>query len=74
MLERVRSLNSRVKWSIIAGLCLAGIILALLMHPIPQPLVYHHFADQRTIAGIPRAWDVLSNLAFLLSGAWDCFT
>jgi hypothetical protein len=36
--------------------------------PIPQSQAYHHFADQRVIAGIPHGLDVLSNLAFLLSG------
>jgi hypothetical protein len=36
--------------------------------PIPQSQAYHHFADQRMIAGIPHGLDVLSNLAFLLSG------
>jgi hypothetical protein len=50
-------------------MCLLGLVLMALLPPIPQPLAYHNFADQRTIAGIPHAWDVLSNLAFLLSGA-----
>ena len=38
------------------------------LKPIPQPEAYHHFADQRTIAGIAHGLDVLSNLAFLVSG------
>ena len=36
--------------------------------PIPQPEAYHHFADQRAIAGMDHGMDVLSNLAFLVSG------
>jgi hypothetical protein len=36
--------------------------------PIPQPQAYHQFADQRTVFGVPHAWDVLSNVAFLISG------
>jgi hypothetical protein len=35
---------------------------------IPQPEAYHHFADVRTYRGIPNAWNVLSNIPFLLVG------
>jgi hypothetical protein len=38
--------------------------------PIAQSQAYHQFADQRLLGGIPNAMDVLSNLAFLLSGAY----
>ncbi|MFN8790752.1 MAG: hypothetical protein ACK5Y2_04775 [Bdellovibrionales bacterium] len=31
---------------------------------------YLHFADQRTLLGIPHALDVLSNLSFLWVGVW----
>jgi hypothetical protein len=48
---------------------LAGAAL-LWFGPIPQPPGYHAFADARTFAGIPRAFDVLSNLGFALVGAW----
>ena len=36
--------------------------------PIPQPLSYHEMADQRTLLGIPNAWNVLSNLPFAVLG------
>jgi hypothetical protein len=36
--------------------------------PIPQPLSYHAFADQRPMLGVPHALNVLSNLPFLLVG------
>ena len=50
---------------------LAAIALALaLAGPIHLPPGYHHFADTRTLLGIPNAIDVLSNLAFLLAGFW----
>jgi hypothetical protein len=39
------------------------------VHPIAQPQDYHNFADARTFFGIPRTWDVLGNLGFLLVGA-----
>ena len=45
--------------------------IALLWHgPIVQWPDYHAFADRRAWLGIPHAADVLSNLPFLLAGAW----
>jgi hypothetical protein len=42
---------------------------ALVVHgPIPQWPEYHLFADLRSFAGIERAGDVLSNLAFAIVG------
>lgn len=40
----------------------------LFVPPIHQPEDYHNFADARTFFGVSRAWDVLSNLGFLLVG------
>jgi hypothetical protein len=37
--------------------------------PIPQNQAYHDFADHRTFVGIPNAFDVLSNVVFLIVGA-----
>ena len=45
------------------------VIVAALLPPLPQPVEYHQFADQRSFFGIPRFNDVMSNLAFLISGA-----
>lgn len=50
-----------------AGLLLAGAALAL-TQPVAQDPAYHRFADTRTFLGVPRAGDVLSNLAFLAVG------
>jgi hypothetical protein len=36
--------------------------------PMPQPLWYHGFADQRTLFGVPHALNVLSNLPFVVIG------
>ncbi len=44
------------------GLCLAG--------RIPQDPAYHQFADTRHIGGIDNAWNVVSNLPFLLVGTF----
>lgn len=53
---------------LLAVACVAGILLW--RHgPIPQPEDYHRFADARTLAGIPNAHDVLSNVPFFVVGA-----
>ena len=51
---------------------LAGLlVLAMLAYgPIAQPDHYHHFADTRALLGLHHAGDVLSNLGFLLVGAY----
>ncbi len=43
-------------------------LIALLLPPIPQPLDYHNFADQRAWLGIPNFGDVASNLPFAIVG------
>lgn len=44
-------------------------LVAMLLPPFAQPAEYHQFADQRSFLGIPNFNDVISNLAFLLSGS-----
>lgn len=51
---------------------LAAVSLAALfglVPPVPQSQIYHGFADQRTLLGIPNFWNVVSNLPFILVGA-----
>jgi len=46
-----------------------GVIIAVAMaDPVPQDPLYHVFADQRPMAGIPNFLNVMSNLPFLLIG------
>jgi hypothetical protein len=45
----------------------AGILLWLLP-PLHQNQDYHHFADQRTLLGIPNFWNVVSNAPFAIVG------
>jgi len=52
----------------LVALGVAGVVIAALLPPIPQDLGYHNFADRRTLAGIPNALNVLSNLVFFLVG------
>lgn len=49
----------------------ACLVLLMLLHgPIAQPLDYHHFADTRSMMGLPNAADVLSNIGFAVIGLW----
>jgi hypothetical protein len=51
-----------------AAVALYG-LLRLTFGPLPQDLAYHQLADTRTLFGVvPRAGDVISNLAILIAG------
>lgn len=45
-------------------------ILEIVLNPFAQDPAYHAFADTRTLLGIPNFWNVVSNLALLIAGAW----
>jgi hypothetical protein len=47
-----------------------AIVAAVIVPPIAQDPAYHRFIDARTIAGVPNFWDVISNLGFLIVGAY----
>ena len=62
----------RLETALLAG---AAVLIALACFGpfVGQPADHHHFADGRTLLGIPHAMDVLSNLPFALwaaLGAW----
>jgi len=46
----------------------AAVGFLTLAPPIPQDENYHHFADHRSILGIPNFWNVISNFPFALVG------
>lgn len=51
------------------ALALVAVVVAVVLSPpVPQDPGYHSFADQRTLAGIPNALNVLSNLPFAFIG------
>lgn len=54
---------------ILLGLMVVSLAGLLLLPPIPQDQSYHHFADQRTLLGVPNFWNVVSNLPFIAVGA-----
>jgi hypothetical protein len=58
------SVRRTLPWILLAVIALA---LAL-AGPIHLPPGYHHFADTRTLFGVPNAVDVLSNVAFVFAG------
>jgi hypothetical protein len=54
---------------IFLGLMVASLAALPLLPPIPQDQSYHRFADVRAWWGIPNAWNVISNLPFIVIGA-----
>ncbi|NNC78059.1 MAG: alkaline phytoceramidase [Woeseiaceae bacterium] len=63
------SYNSRTIGAVTVGITLLVFLFAL-TSPIPQDPAYHVFADSRQLLSIANFWNVISNLPFLLAGAW----
>lgn len=61
-------MNERIHLILIFVISLVAITGAFLAPPIPQDLDYHLFADQRDFYGVPNAFDVLSNMPFIIVG------
>lgn len=51
-----------------AGFTALCVVAAIALPPVPQPLGYHDFADQRSAFGVPHFLNVASNAGFLLAG------
>ncbi|HLE05460.1 MAG TPA: hypothetical protein VI729_12730 [Anaerolineales bacterium] len=51
-----------------ALITLAAIVATFTRPPVQQNLAYNHFADARSLLGIPYFLDVVSNLPFLIVG------
>ena len=73
LISDVQRWSAGARWGIICGVWAAALVVTALLPPVPQPQSYHHFADQRTIFGVANGFDVLSNLAFLVSGLVGLF-
>jgi hypothetical protein len=56
------------KIGLLSGLTVVATVAVFLLHPIAQPLSFHHFADTRSWLGIPNFGNVASNLPFLFVG------
>jgi hypothetical protein len=50
------------------GISAPILVWLALLSRLPQPLQYHHYADERTLLGIPFFWNVASNLPFAAIG------
>lgn len=61
-------MTERIHLFIILLISITAVLVIVLLPPIPQDLDYHIFADQRDAYGVPNAFDVLSNLPFVIVG------
>lgn len=59
--------NKKRLWLLIAMLLASLAVITIAVDPIPQDPVYHQFADEREILGIPHFNDVLSNIGFAVA-------
>lgn len=50
------------------AISIAALLAVMLVHPMKQNSIYHAFADQRMLLGIPNFWNVITNLPFLVIG------
>lgn len=64
------TLASRQAWGLVFAVLLLSLSLRWVAGPLPQWLDYHDFADTRVLGFVPRAGDVLTNLAILAAGIW----
>ncbi len=63
----------RTRLGLVTTVSLALTTTVLLAPHVPLGSAYHDFADKRTILGIPNCLDVLSNVPFIIVGAWGVF-
>jgi hypothetical protein len=65
-----RSWPRPLRLGILATVCIGGFAAVILAPRVPLGAGYHDFADKRTLFGLQNALDVLSNIPFVLVGAW----
>jgi hypothetical protein len=58
----------KVQTGLVLGFTALSVLAAFLLPPMPQPLDYHDFADDRHLHGVANFLDVASNAAFVLAG------
>ena len=65
------NINSRILLLLLSSVIMA--LFIMLVPPVSQDPVYHNFADQRYISGIPHFWNVVTNIPFLALGITGFF-
>src|SRR5215472_12695351 len=65
-----QAVKRALKDATIPALAAIAVLAMLFVPPIHQDPAYHHFADQRTLFGIPNFFNVVSNLPFLFVAIW----
>jgi hypothetical protein len=58
------------EWGPIVAVILGIALLLFFSEPLPQNLLYHDFADQRSMFGMLHTLNVLSNVVFCFAGIW----
>src|SRR5437868_7746453 len=51
----------------------AAVLVLVLVPPMPEPKSFRELADTRSVFGVANFWNVVSNLPFLLVGAWGIY-
>lgn len=64
----LRATSWRARVGALLVLLAAAALLLAALPPIQQPADYYSFADDRTLLGVPRGLDTLSNLPFAIVG------
>jgi hypothetical protein len=62
--------SATLKNALLVGVSLGTIVVAVVADPVAQDPLYHLFADERPMAGVPNFMNVMSNLPFLFVGIW----
>jgi hypothetical protein len=62
-------MRERERVAILAGLAALAVVVIACTVTITRGPGFHHYADTRSLLGIPNAGDVLSNIAFLIVAA-----
>jgi hypothetical protein len=60
--------NRKYRIRFLGLLTFLTIVMVMIVGPIPQSILYHNFADERSLFGIPNFANVFSNLPFVLIG------
>ena len=66
-LARVKGVPGALALLVLAGI---GLLAITLLPPLPEPQSFQGLADKRSFLGIPNFMNVVSNVPFLLVGAW----